>query len=176
MVFNTIFNNMSVYIVTVSFIAGGNGSTQKKPLTCSCRKWQTNLSHNAVSITPCLSGIRTHNFSVDRHWSQIIKRQMFLMKFNSKAVKKPYLQNLKTNQRYLITREITIFTTRETIFIKWDVKLGDIGTVHHRVWFRLIVFNATFNNISVLSWRSVLLAKKIWNTINARHPLVQDIG
>jgi hypothetical protein len=40
------------------------------------------------------------------------------MKFNSKAMKKTYLQNLKTNQRYLITREITIFTTRETIFIK----------------------------------------------------------
>jgi hypothetical protein len=24
-------------------------------------------------------------------------------------------------------------------------------------WFRVMVFNATFNNISVISWRSVLL-------------------
>jgi len=24
-----------------------------------------------------------------------------------------------------------------------------------RLWFRFIVFNATFNNISVISWRSV---------------------
>jgi hypothetical protein len=29
--------------------------------------WQT-LSHNAVSSTPCLSGIWTHNVSGDRHW------------------------------------------------------------------------------------------------------------
>ena len=26
------------------------------------------LSHNVVSCTPCLSGIRTHNVSGDRHW------------------------------------------------------------------------------------------------------------
>jgi hypothetical protein len=29
--------------------------------------WQT-LSHNVVSSTPRLSGIRTHNFSGDRNW------------------------------------------------------------------------------------------------------------
>ena len=29
--------------------------------------WQT-LSHNVVSSTPRLSGIRTHNVSDDRHW------------------------------------------------------------------------------------------------------------
>ena len=29
-----------------------------------------------------------------------------------------------------------------------------------RVWVRVIVFNATFNNISVILWRSVLLVKE----------------
>jgi len=27
------------------------------------------------------------------------------------------------------------------------------------IWFRVMVFNATFNNISVISWRSVLLVE-----------------
>jgi hypothetical protein len=29
-----------------------------------------------------------------------------------------------------------------------------------KAWFRLMVFNATFNNISAISWRSVLLLKE----------------
>jgi len=31
---NATFNNISVIIVAVSFIGGGNRSTQRKPLTC----------------------------------------------------------------------------------------------------------------------------------------------
>jgi len=34
MVFNTAFNNIFSYIMAVSFIGGGNQSTQRKPLTC----------------------------------------------------------------------------------------------------------------------------------------------
>jgi len=29
------------------------------------------------------------------------------------------------------------------------------------IWVRVVVFNATFNNISVISWRSVLLVEEI---------------
>ena len=45
------------YIVAVSFIAGGNRRTRRKPPTC--RKSLTNLSHNIVHLA--LIEIRTHN-------------------------------------------------------------------------------------------------------------------
>ena len=49
MVFNVTFKNINSHIVSVSFIAGGNRSTQRKLPTC--RKALT-LSHNVVSSTP----------------------------------------------------------------------------------------------------------------------------
>ena len=49
--------------MTISLIGGGNWSTRIKPSTC--RKSLTNLSHNVVSSTPRLCGIRTHNLSGD---------------------------------------------------------------------------------------------------------------
>jgi hypothetical protein len=58
MVLNASFNNISViYIVALRFIVRGN---RRKPLTC--RK-----SHNVVSSTPRLSGVKTSNVSGDRH-------------------------------------------------------------------------------------------------------------
>jgi hypothetical protein len=41
MVFNATFNNYFSYIMTVSFIGGGNRSTRRKPPTC--RKSLTNF-------------------------------------------------------------------------------------------------------------------------------------
>jgi hypothetical protein len=46
------FQQYFSYNVTVSFISGGNQSTQRKPLTC--RKSLTNFPHNVVSSTPCM--------------------------------------------------------------------------------------------------------------------------
>ena len=61
------FQQYFSYIGVVSFIGGGNRCTGRKPPTC--RKSQTHtFSHNVVSSTPRLSGIRTHNVSCDRHW------------------------------------------------------------------------------------------------------------
>ena len=44
----------------VSFIGGWNRTTRRKPLTYTATHWKT-VSHNVVSNTPDLSGIRTHN-------------------------------------------------------------------------------------------------------------------
>ena len=53
-----------LYILAVSFIGGGNWSTQRKPLT---HRKSLTKSHNVVSSTPRMSEIRTHNVSGDRH-------------------------------------------------------------------------------------------------------------
>jgi hypothetical protein len=41
------------------------GVTAENPRPCGSHR--QNLSYNIVSSTPCLRGIRTHNFSGDRH-------------------------------------------------------------------------------------------------------------
>ena len=60
MVFHAVFNNISVLLVEETRIPGEN----HRPVVSH---WQT-LSHNVVSSTPSLSGIRTHNVSGDEHW------------------------------------------------------------------------------------------------------------
>jgi hypothetical protein len=59
MTFNANFNNISVLLVQETGVSGEN----HRPVASH---WQT-LSHNVVSSTPRLSGIRTHNVSGDRH-------------------------------------------------------------------------------------------------------------
>jgi hypothetical protein len=64
MVFNATFNNISVYIVSVSFIGGENRSTRRKPPTNVTDK---NLSHNVVRVHLAMTGVRTLNLSGGRH-------------------------------------------------------------------------------------------------------------
>ena len=66
MVFNTIFNNISIISwrsVLLAEETGGPGENHR-PVASN---WQT-LSHNVVSNIPRLSGIRTQNVSGDSHW------------------------------------------------------------------------------------------------------------
>ena len=64
MVFKATFNNISVIswwsvlLVEETRVPGGNHWPSH---------WQT-LSQNVVSSTPCLSVVRTHNVSGNRHW------------------------------------------------------------------------------------------------------------
>ena len=66
MVFNANFNNISakswgsVLFVEETGVPGEN----HRP---AVSHWQT-LSHNVVSSTPCMRGVRTHNLSGDMHW------------------------------------------------------------------------------------------------------------
>ena len=60
MTFNATFNTISVLLVQETGVWGEN----QRPVASH---WQT-LSHNVVSSTLRLSGIRTHNVIGDRHW------------------------------------------------------------------------------------------------------------
>ena len=59
------FQQYFSYIMAVSFIGGGNRNTRRKQLTC--RKSLRNISHNAVSSTPCQIRVRTQSVSGDWH-------------------------------------------------------------------------------------------------------------
>jgi hypothetical protein len=42
------------------------------------------------------------------------------------------------------------------------------------VWFGFMVFNATFNNISVISWQSVFLVEEIREPGENHHPVASQ--
>ena len=65
-VFNTTFNNISVISWRSVLLVEKNGvpGENHQPVVSH---WLT-LSHNVVSSTPRLDGIRTHNYCGDRYW------------------------------------------------------------------------------------------------------------
>ena len=63
MVFNATFNNISVIYRGINFY----GWSKLEKTTDHVKSHRQTFSHNVVSSTSCLSGIRTHNVSGDRH-------------------------------------------------------------------------------------------------------------
>ena len=62
MVFNATFSNIVAAVLLME-----ETEVPEEKHRSAASHWQT-LSHNVVSSTPCLSGIRTHNVCGDRHW------------------------------------------------------------------------------------------------------------
>ena len=48
----------------------------------------------------------------------------------------------------------------DIIYMKWNNNFSHRLTWSHNAWFRIIMFNATFSNTSVISWWSVLLVEE----------------
>jgi hypothetical protein len=65
MVFNATFNNISVISWWSVLLVEETGVPGENHQPVASHR-QT-LSHNIVSSTPCLNGIRIHNISGDRH-------------------------------------------------------------------------------------------------------------
>ena len=54
----------------------------------------------------------------------------------------------------------TICVTALTLIIKVSSFIYVTNDTHIIIWFGFMVFNVTFNNISVISWKSVLLVEQ----------------
>ena len=78
------------------------------------------------------------------------KNKNFMMvkhKLQKKNGKRSF-KDKQVNDKHVLTGKCTN--------MYWQVNDKD----YRLVWFRFMVFNATFNNISVISWQTVLLVEK----------------
>ena len=68
MLFDAIFNNISIYFVAVNFTGGGNQSTQRKPST-----WHKSLSNFIIIF----------NYVIGYHPGQLVWLVVFNASFNN---------------------------------------------------------------------------------------------
>ena len=72
---------------------------------------------------------------------------------------------LCSNQSFAVARYKNVALADVWIFTDFYNKGINVGREHNyfrkkRFWVRVIVFNATFNNITAISWRSVLYVEE----------------
>jgi hypothetical protein len=101
--------------MAVIFIGGGNQITRRKPPTC--RKSLTNLSHNGVSSTHRLSGIRTHNVGGNMHWLHRCYKSNYHTVTTDREKQKQYHTTITVPNLDAISVAIaTIYMTEHTIY------------------------------------------------------------
>jgi hypothetical protein len=139
------------------------------------------LSHNVVSCTSGLSGIRTHNVRGDMHWLNILLgcNLLFSYEFHLRVF---FIQLLDLHlliQSVHITSNVV--SSNPVDRSHWPQPLG-----HRGAYFKMrhmwrnnnwsSWFNATLSNILVWSWRSVVLVKETKVHKENHYNLVEEGG
>jgi hypothetical protein len=91
MVFNATYNDISV-LSRRSVLLVEETRILRENHRPSASHWQI-VSHNVVSSTPHLNGIRTNNVSGDKHWLQTEKWHIIIIRFNFESNRKRHNLN-----------------------------------------------------------------------------------
>jgi hypothetical protein len=174
MVFNTTFNNISVISWWLVLLVEETGVLCENhwPVT---RHWQT-LSHNVVLSTPCHEPVQTHNFCYDRHRCLVYTGSKYIYNVHlvDGIVKSVWFRQLfgLLRVRFHCIWIFLWMCIRCCIFFMCSWKLW-CNHIYMWKWRVLVmVFNTTLNNISVLSWCSVLFVEETGVPGEIHRPLV----
>ena len=123
-----------------SFIGGGTRSTRRKPLTVTCRKSLTNYSYFQLILIINQSKINNYFF--------------FIVYF--RVIYYPTYKDFPIKANWGSTYHMLFWgSTYHMLLYPWLLYPWLFGCS-----VGLMVSNATFNNISVILWRSVLLVEE----------------
>ena len=140
--------------MAVSFICGGNRSTRRKPSTC--RKPQTNVNHIVLCRVHLAMSVST------RRILGIICQPLYIAvviwyQFCSLSWRKSFYNVIFNNISVISWRSVLLMDDtgipEKTTYYKKYNKVFLLCFVY--LFVCSVVFNATFNNISVISWQSV---------------------
>jgi hypothetical protein len=109
--------------------------------------WQT-LLHNVVSSTPHNEWDRIHNFSGDKHWYNLNPLKMIV---NHAIIMSFFVFNDLRWEVVVRFLEIDVIVDYHCFIVVFTVFCGTVGSFLNYFMVKVMVFNNTFNNISVIS-------------------------